>query len=253
MNNTNHAQISTLGVRIDVVDYDRAIEQIVSWIRKRTHTYVCFVNVYALMMYQEDKELLRYVNKAGLVAADGMPIVWTGKLYNKAVSRVYGTTLVRKLFRATHPSRLRVYFLGGQQGQSKRLVAQVRRIYPGVDIVGVHETPDRPIRPEENKIIIHEINTSNADIVLVGLGTPHQERWIMQHRKTLTPPVLIGVGSTVDFLSGDKKEAPEWIQQTGFEWVFRLILEPRRLWFRYTVVSARFIAQITRQLIGDFF
>jgi len=244
-------RFSLLGIRLDMTDYDAACAMIMDWIRTDKREYACFVNVYAAMEYQKDSALLAWVNRAGLVAPDGMPLVWVSRLYRLKPSRVYGTTLVRKLFRVSGNRKLSVFFLGSQPGQGKRLLRKMKSEHPQIDVKSVYETPVRPLTERMNADIVRRINAVQPDIVLVGLGCPHQERWIARHRARIRAPVLMGVGSTVDFLSGDKREAPEWIQAAGFEWLFRFLQEPRRLWYRYTVVSAKFLWLIAGQMLRD--
>ncbi len=246
-------RLLVLGTNIHVTDYDGAIQTILRWIKRKESTFVCFVNAYALMSYQRDMRLLKGVNTAGLIVCDGMPLVWLGRLYGKMTTRVYGTTLVRKLCERAVARHLTIFLLGGQQGQSKDILSALMRLYPGIAIVGVWETPDRPISISDNRRIIRDIWLTRPDIILIGLGCPHQERWILANRHRLPPAVCMGVGSTFDFISGWKKEAPLWMQMSGTEWIYRFIQEPRRLWYRYTVMNAQFVWRIAKQFVHDMF
>lgn len=244
-------RVSVLGINIHVVNYETVLDLIVSWVRSGKSAVLCFVNVYTSMMCQEDLILKRLVNAADLVLADGMPIVWMGQHYNSAVTRVYGTTLVRKLLGVAEAKGMSVYFFGGQNGQSHRLYSALLQIYPRLRIVGIHEAPSRPILSTESSEVLLEVNKSKPNILLLGLGCPHQEQWVYQHKHKLLHSVVLGVGSTFDFLSGDKKEAPEWMQRNGLAWLFRFLMESKRLWYRYTVVSGRFLWHAFCQLLYD--
>jgi N-acetylglucosaminyldiphosphoundecaprenol N-acetyl-beta-D-mannosaminyltransferase len=107
-------------------------------------------------------------------------------------------------------------------------------LFPGVEIVGSYSPPFRTLTDEEDKSVVQRINASGADIVWVGLSTPKQERWMAGHLGKINAPVMVGVGAAFDFLSGRKPQAPRWIQRSGFEWLFRLMTEPHRLWRRYS-------------------
>lgn len=246
-------KLQILGVYLHVADYDSVLKTIFGWVRQKKNTYVCFVNAYALMNYHQDPLLRKGVNTAGLVLCDGMPLVWLGRLYGKKTTRVYGTTLVRKLCERATDLGLTFYLLGGQRGQSADIVHALTASYPGLKIVGTAEAATRPLEPRVNRNILSDIRKTKPDIVLVGLGCPHQERWILEYRDVIGPTVCIGIGSTFDFISGWKKEAPVWVQTSGMEWLYRFIQEPQRLWYRYTVMNAQFLWLIMLQLVRDMY
>jgi N-acetylglucosaminyldiphosphoundecaprenol N-acetyl-beta-D-mannosaminyltransferase len=116
--------------------------------------------------------------------------------------------------------------------------------------VGTYSPPFRPLTPEEDKEIVAGINGSGADVFWVGLSTPKQERWMYEHRGKLNVPVLVGVGAAFDLLTGKVKQAPPWMREHGFEWLFRLLQEPRRLWRRYLVCGSEFLFYVVLELLG---
>ena len=120
----------------------------------------------------------------------------------------------------------------------------------GVRIVGGYSPPHRPLTPEEREAVIKEINSSRADVVWVGIGVPKQEKWMADMRPELEAPVLLGVGAAFDFHAGLVSQAPNWIQESGLEWAYRLAHEPRRLWRRYLRYNPRFIGAFARQLVA---
>ena len=113
------------------------------------------------------------------------------------------------------------------------MVARLKGQFPNLEVVGVHSPPFRDLTEDEDRSISEQINIANPDIVWVGISTPKQEKWMSSHLERLSAPVLIGVGAAFDFLSGNKPQAPRWIQRSGLEWIFRLLSEPGRLWRRY--------------------
>jgi N-acetylglucosaminyldiphosphoundecaprenol N-acetyl-beta-D-mannosaminyltransferase len=121
---------------------------------------------------------------------------------------------------------------------------------PGLRVAGIYAPPFVPLTQEEDNSIVRLINDARADIVWVGIGAPKQERWMAEHVARLNAPVLIGVGAAFDFHAGLKKPAPGWMQQSGLEWLFRLISEPRRLWRRYLVYNPWFVWLVARQVFG---
>lgn len=241
--------ISVLGVSVSAINCSITLKIINKWIKYHERQYVCVAAVHLIMECQNDPQLLEGVNRAGLVTPDGMPLVWIGRLLGHQVSRVYGPTLMRKLCQLARVRGYRVFLVGGNIGQSIKLKNRLIQRYNNLQVVGTIDTPARPISKEVNEKLIVQINRSRPDIVFVGMGCPFQELWLIENRSRLKVPVLIGVGAAFDFLSGDKKQAPLWVQNIGFEWLFRLLNDPRRLWYRYTIMNAHFCLLLTKHFI----
>lgn len=250
----NKAHTTILDVSISAIDYNSTLDDIKSWIEEDFKSYVCVAAVHLIMECQKDKVLLRGVNNSGLVTPDGMPLVWLSRFYgNKNVKRVYGPTLTLKLCKLAEVESYRVFLLGGSEGQSEKLKDKLLSSFSGLKVVGFVDTPVRPIPKKENKEILKIINSSKAQIVIVGIGCPTQELWMINNRAEINAPVLIGVGAAFDFISGRVQQSPVWVRNVGLEWLFRLIQEPRRLFYRYTFNNIQFLYLILRQLFLDFF
>ena len=143
----------------------------------------------------------------------------------------------------------RFYLYGGRnQGALVQLALNLRRRYPGLKIVGGYSPPHRSLTADEHDAVVEEINQSRADVVWVGIGVPKQEKWMAAFRDSLDAPVLIGVGAAFDFHAGLVPQAPNWLQEAGLEWAYRLAHEPRRLWRRYLRYNPRFVIAFARQL-----
>jgi N-acetylglucosaminyldiphosphoundecaprenol N-acetyl-beta-D-mannosaminyltransferase len=127
----------------------------------------------------------------------------------------------------------RHYLYGGDVGVAEKLSGSLQKDYPCIQVVGTYTPPFRPLTEEEDQAVVEQINLVRPDIVWIGISSPKQERWMAEHRGLVTAPVMIGVGAAFDFLSGNKRQAPRWMQRSGLEWLFRLSTEPRRLWRRY--------------------
>jgi N-acetylglucosaminyldiphosphoundecaprenol N-acetyl-beta-D-mannosaminyltransferase len=223
----------------------QALQVIEGWIRRCDRQYVCVTGVHGVMESQRDPELLRIHNAAGLVTPDGMPLVWIARRSGyHHVDRVYGPVLVLAACEASVAAGYRHFFYGGGPGVAERLAERLAARFPGLTIVGTFAPPFRPLLPEEETEVIARINASAADIVWVGLSTPKQEHWMDRFRPKLKAPVLIGVGAAFDFHAGLKRQAPRWVQRSGFEWLFRLSQEPRRLWRRYSSNNTRFVLRL---------
>ena len=187
--------------------------------------------------------------KAALNLPDGMPIVWLGKLRGHQLERTCGPDLMDHLLRSSGDGSLTHFFLGGNEGVAERLAERYRNAVPGLRIVGCHTPPFRPMTPDENAKVLSAIKTSGADIVWLGISSPKQDIWMRDNVDQLSQ-TLIGVGAAFDFLSGEVRRAPVWMQKSGLEWLFRLLSEPRRLWRRYFILAPQFVWHSARSLVS---
>lgn len=242
-------RVSILGVDVSATNMDDCLATIDGWIKSREAHYVCITGVHGVIESQTDQELRAIHNAAGLVTPDGMPLVWMARqLGHTRTSRVYGPDLMSRLSELSPSKGYRHFYYGGREGVNERLKQVLERSYPGLDVVGAITPPFRPLTAAEDDAAVAEINAARPDIVWVGLSTPKQERWMASHIGRLNAPVLIGVGAAFDFLAGEKKQAPLWMQRNGLEWLFRLASEPKRLWRRYFSIVPRFIFLAAGQL-----
>lgn len=244
-------KINVLGVNVDAIDMPMALEVIDGWIARRERHYVTITNVHGVIESQADATLRQIHNRAGLVTPDGMPLVWLGWLNgHRHVTRVCGPDLMLVLSERSAAKGYRHYFYGGKEGVPELLKDSLQRRFPGLDVVGTYSPPFRPLTEAEDDEVVEMINGAEPDIVWVGLSTPKQEKWMAAHIDRLDAPVLIGVGAAFDFHTGLVKRAPRWIQHSGFEWLFRLMSEPRRLWRRYLKIIPLFGFKLLQQMVG---
>jgi N-acetylglucosaminyldiphosphoundecaprenol N-acetyl-beta-D-mannosaminyltransferase len=234
--------INLLGVRVSAVNVPMTVELIDTAISAGQGGYICVTGAHGIIECQRDQSLRSIHNSAYLVTPDGMPLVWALKRSGHAeADRVYGPDLMLATVDAGR-SRGRRHFLYGSTPETlQRLRTNLVARYPGAEIVGEFSPPFRALTAGEEIEIARLIRESSAEIVWVGLSTPKQEMWISRMRASLAPAILIGVGAAFDFHAGVKVQAPRFIQRSGFEWLFRLALEPRRLWRRYLVTVPSFI------------
>ena len=142
------------------------------------------------------------------------------------------------------------FFYGDTEETLDLMVTKLKQEFPNLKIVGSHSPPFRLLSPTEEAHEIQIINDSGADIIWVGLGLPKQERWIYEHRDALKVPVAVGVGAAFKFHSGQVHRAPRWIREKGFEWLWRLIQEPKRVWKRALIDGPRFVGCVALELSG---
>jgi N-acetylglucosaminyldiphosphoundecaprenol N-acetyl-beta-D-mannosaminyltransferase len=244
-------RVNVLGVGISSINMRGALATIEGWIARREAHYITVTGVHGVMESQRDEDLRRIHNQAGMVTPDGMPMVWLGRIAGHShMAQVCGTELMLQVFKESVTRGYRHFFYGGNEGVPELLKNKLEEQFQGIQIVGTHSPPFRPLTEEEDEQIVKMINESQADIVWVGLSTPKQERWMSAHVHRLKAPVLVGVGAAFDFNAGLKKRAPRWMQKSGLEWFHRLLDEPKRLWKRYLVNNPLFIWGVFRQAFG---
>lgn len=240
-----------LGVNVSAINMDLALITIDNWIQSAEAHYVCVTGVHGVMESQQDISLRQIHNEAGMVTPDGMPLVWLSKLYGHYhVRRVYGPDLMLAVCDHSIAKGYRHYLFGSSDKVLENLKQNLTSRFPGLQIVGEFSPPFRQITQDEDEQIVHQINQTLPDIVWVGLSTPKQERWMAAHIGRVNASVLVGVGAAFDFHAGMKRQAPNWMQGSGLEWLFRLATEPKRLAGRYLKNNPKFLLLITAQLLG---
>jgi N-acetylglucosaminyldiphosphoundecaprenol N-acetyl-beta-D-mannosaminyltransferase len=236
-----------LRMRVDATSYADATRRIVAWAAARRSCYVCVANVHMAMEVYDSPQFAAVVNQAALVTPDGMPLVWALRLFGaKQATRVYGPTLMLHLCAAAVRDNLSIGLYGGTEQSLADFVMFLQDRFPGIQIACQIAPPFRPITESEAIADTAEINRSGAQILFVGIGCPKQENWMAAQSGQINA-VMLGVGAAFDFHSGRVKQAPNWMQKVGLEWLFRLVQEPRRLWKRYVYNNPRFIVFLLRQ------
>ncbi|HEX2296645.1 MAG TPA: WecB/TagA/CpsF family glycosyltransferase [Actinomycetota bacterium] len=243
-------RFKVLGVGIDPVTMDDALARLDDMVRTRAKGYLVFCTVSSLVSAADDPAVARAIEDATVVTPDGMPLVWLGKRRaTRPVERVYGPDFLREVL-ARRPG-LRHFFYGGGPGVAEKMARDLAATYPGLEVAGAHSPPYGLAAGEVDTAAIDLLNSAGADVVWVGLGHPKQEMWMQVMQPHLDAPVLAGVGAAFDFLSGAKREAPEWMKRSGLQWLHRLLSEPRRLAKRYVVGNTRFLWLLVKSRRSD--
>lgn len=242
-----------LGVPVSAIDMAQALAHIDLLTRQKRSeraAYVCVRDVNGVIESQRDPRLRAIHEQAALVTPDGMPMVWLGKRAGfEHIERVYGPDLMLAVCAVSKERGYRHFLYGGGEGVASLLERRLEQRFDGLEIVGIHTPPFRPLTWAERQAAAAEINASGADIVWVGLGSPKQEHWMAEMAPLLPGKVLIGVGAAFDFHAGLKRQAPRWIQRSGMEWAFRLATEPRRLWRRYLFNNTQFVWMLLAEAV----
>ncbi len=251
-----HSHSNLFGIRIDAIDMEQAVGRILLWTMQKSGRchYVVTPNVDHAVLLRDHDSLRRAYADADMILADGHPIVWASRLLGEPVpGRVPGSDLVPQLFGAIKPSEsLRVFLLGAAPGVAVRAAEHIKMRWPQVQIVGTYSPPPGFEQdPVESGYMLGRIALTRPDVVVVGLGAPKQECWVHQHRDRIQADVALCVGATIDFLAGEKRRAPVWMQRAGVEWLHRMCSEPRRLIRRYARDAWIFPQLVMQQWVSN--
>ena len=234
---------SFLDFNITPQSFTATIQQMLHWINTNQRNFVSCCTVYTLMKALENEDVFNALEKANMRTADGMPLVWLLHKHGFNFSeRIYGPDIMLELCRVTANNKnITHFFLGSDDNTLKKLQEELLIKFPTLSIAGSYSPivadDENTYQPE----LVERLNTSQISIIWVGLGSPKQDLWMARYRPVLEANLLIGVGAAFAFLSGEKKQAPIWMQKNGLEWLFRLINEPHRLWKRYTLYNLHFL------------
>jgi N-acetylglucosaminyldiphosphoundecaprenol N-acetyl-beta-D-mannosaminyltransferase len=239
--------VAVLGVPFNNVTMDEAVRIIEEKIESGGCHQVATANVDFVMHAIRDSELQSILCSCSLVVPDGMPILWSARLMGSRLKeRVCGIDLVPRMAELAARRGYSIFLLGASERSSQRAAEVLQERYPGLRIAGRYSPPVRPLERMNHEEILKRIELAQPDILLVAFGNPKQEKWLSMHRDRLRVPVSIGVGGSLDMLSGRLARAPRWMQRSGLEWFFRAAQEPQRLALRYlfdAVTLGRYLPQ----------
>lgn len=247
MTKTDRMRGMVVGVRVDPVSMDAAVSTILDWTADRQSPRVAIgVNAHVCNLASSDIQFRRHIEAADLSYADGQSIVWAARLLGIPVEeRVATTDLVHPLMAACAAAGKRVFLFGGKPGVAQLAAERLLAENPGLSI----RTNDGYVKPDEMGSLLESIAGHRTDVLLVGLGDPLQQEWIARHRDRLDVAAILSCGGLFDWISGQNKRAPRWMIRAGLEWLWRLIIEPRRLARRYLVGNPAFLARLGLQYL----
>ncbi len=244
-------RVNILGTGVNAITMPQAVDQIACWIERGVKTYVVVAAVNDVMEAHSNAGLRRMTNAAGMITPDGMPLVFLSRRSGYPhTGRVYGPDLMLATSAMLAERGFSSFYYGGAEGIAEQLAANMTARFPGLKVAGTCAPPFRPLSTTEDQAIVDQINAAQPDVVWVALGCPKQTYWMAEHRARLHAPVLIGVGAAFDFHTGRIPQAPAWMQRRALEWLFRLAVEPRRLWRRYLIKNPLFMFYVALQLSG---
>jgi len=242
---------NVLGVLISAVEYGRAEDAVLRAANHRRPLSVSAIAVHGLMTGVLDQEQRYRLNQFDMLVPDGQPVRWAlNWLYDVALrQRVYGPNLSLRVCALAAAQGLPVFFYGSTSEVLQSLTLKLVSRFPGLIIAGAEPSKFRRLSAIEKENLAGRIRSSGAAIAFVGLGCPRQEIFVYEFRKLLNIPIL-AVGAAFPFIAGSIPQAPQWMQDKGLEWLFRLCSEPARLWRRYLLLNPAFLFLLLLQRLG---
>lgn len=237
-----------LGLRFNALNFSDTLSLLETWMDARSKArQIVLANAYTVTFCRQDPALQAQINTADMILADGMSIVWGGRLLGiKIPERIAGPDLMEKLCALAEKQGRSIFLMGSSPENLEQLQRVLLAKWPLLRIAGLH-SPSMSERFDERETleILKHLEAANPDILFVGVSAPKQEIWIAENLHRLPSTLNIGVGAAFDFMSGRIPRAPERLRATGFEWLYRLWHEPRRLWKRYLLGNTIFLSALT--------
>ena len=230
-----------LGVNIAAVNMNWLMDFTCDHIDELSGDYMCVSNVHTTVTAYEDPEYCKIQNSGIMAIPDGGPLSSLGKKRGFLnMERVTGPSYMENILAVSEEKGYKHFFYGSTEETTDRMIHTIKERYPKIMISGVYNPPFRPLTEEENNTVIMMINQASPDFVWVGLGAPKQEIWMYEHQFQIKG-FMVGVGAAFDYLAGNIKRAPQWMQKANLEWFYRLCQDPKRLFKRYFMTNTSFI------------
>ncbi len=231
-----------LGVNIAAINMDWLLNFTHENIKKLSGDYMCVANVHTTVTAYEDEKYRQIQNQGILAIPDGGPLASTGRKRGYSnMQRTTGPSYMQAILGSDY--KYRHFFYGSTNETLEKLRTVIKEKYPNAEIAGMISPPFRNLTDEENFKYMIEINQANPDFVWVGLGAPKQEIWMSEHYGNIVG-FMVGVGAAFDYVAGNIKRAPKWMQDLNLEWLYRLIQDPKRLLKRYLYTNTKYIFKV---------
>ena len=252
---SNFPTVKILGSRLHIVSLADITEQIEKWIQDYDPSQNCrqIVNTgfHGTWEAFKNSELKGILNSADLWIPDGTAFTMIAhKKGFRDFKRLAGVDFMKAFYKLADVKGYSSFFYGDTDETLIALKNKLEEKYPGHKIAGTFSPPFRPLTQKEDREVVKMINNAQPDVLWVGLGCPKQDYWIHEHKEKLNVPRAAGVGATFSFLAGTVQRVPEWIEKSGFEWLWRLIQEPKKLWRRDFIDGPKFLFHVALEMMG---
>src|SRR5712692_9428844 len=244
-------RLRMLGTPVDILSMESLLAILERWIRDRSRTHwIACTNSHGLMEALRDSSFRQVIESADLSIPDGYRLMKIARRRGHAAEQLTGRDLMDRFCQVAQHRGYTSYFYGDTEEVLRRLVKNLTAKYPGLRIAGTLSPPFRALPAAEEEELIERVNRERPDVLWVGLGLPKQERWISRNLHRLNAPVVAGVGAAFKFHSGIVRRAPEWVVRNGFEWTWRFVREPRRLFRRVVLLGPPFLWNVALERYG---
>lgn len=239
-------RIKFMNTEIDNLTMDETLQRIDELILEDKSAFVVTPNVDHIIQLEQGGELVEAYKQADLILADGKPLIWISKWYGFPIKeKISGSDLFPRLCEMAAEKGYRMFFLGAAEGVAAKAAENLTKKFKGLQIVGTYSPPKGfEADKKEMEKIKKLITERQPHILIVALGCPKQELFILHNHKELCVPISLGLGASIDFEAGNIKRAPKWMADHGFEWAYRIIQDPKRLFKRYLIDDVKIIKLI---------
>jgi N-acetylglucosaminyldiphosphoundecaprenol N-acetyl-beta-D-mannosaminyltransferase len=243
------SKIKLFNTWVTSAPYKDYIKTITELGKRKKSSYACFANVHMLTEASQYPDFNEVVNKADIVAPDGRPLSMLMKLlYGIEQERACGMDMFPEILKEAETKGLSVFFYGSTEEVLNKILDKAHKEFPYLKVAGIYSPPFRPLNKEEDDAVVNMINASGANLVFVSLGCPKQEKWMYDHVGRIKA-CMLGLGQAFLTYAGMEKRLPKWARDMSLEWLYRLYLEPKRLWKRYLIGNSRFLLMAARSLM----
>jgi N-acetylglucosaminyldiphosphoundecaprenol N-acetyl-beta-D-mannosaminyltransferase len=244
--------LEILGVQVGRLTTGELIDSIVQATASGSRIIVAYVNIYAINLAQEQPWIKEFLNQAQLTYCDGYGVMLGARILGCRIPERYTPPdWFSRLSSIWAEHSFSMAFLGAKPGVAERAAERLKCESPGLKVVYTHDGYfDRSVGCADNETVIQAINACKPNLLVIGLGMPAQERWLLENWHKLDCQVALPIGAGFDYLAGEVRRAPRWMTDHGFEWIGRLWVEPGRLWRRYLLGIPRFLFNVSLQRLG---
>lgn len=240
-------RISILGCPVDSLDMDQTVRIIEKKINGKKKCHHVSVNAAKIVEMRKDDKYRNIIENCHIINADGMSIVWVSYIWGKPLpERVPGVDVFQRLVNVCSKKGYRPFFFGAEESIVRKTVERLRGKYPELDVAGYR---NGYFSNDEESGIAEMIRDSRADMLFVAFSSPDKEKFLYKWMPVMNIPFCMGVGGSFDIIAGKTRRAPEWMQKTGFEWFFRIIQEPKRMWKRYAETIPVFLWIVFKEFL----
>lgn len=226
-----------LNIKVDNLSEEELLNEAEQCVVVKKKGMIAFVNVDVVIRAEKDAYLREILQKADYTITDGMPLIWISKLYKRPIlQKISGADFVPNLCEMAERKQYSIFLMGGAAGIAKKAAANLQIQYPALKITGIY-SPKYGFEKDEEELenIRQRISAVSPDILIVCLGCPKQEKFIYENMGKYQAYLSVCAGATIDFLAGSVSRCPKWVSNAGFEWFYRVLMEPRRLFKRYFI------------------